>query len=51
MGYPLLADGRLVELEPRHRIAVPLNWQRTRLNTWLLDAMTKAAKSVGARHL
>uniref|UniRef100_A0A9E8CPB3 LysR family transcriptional regulator ArgP n=1 Tax=Bosea sp. NBC_00436 TaxID=2969620 RepID=A0A9E8CPB3_9HYPH len=51
MATPLLAQGRLVELEPLHRIAVPLNWQRTRLNTQLLDAMTKAVRQVAAQWL
>lgn len=51
MAAPLLAQGRLVELEPLHRIAVPLNWQRTRLNTQLLDAMTKAVRQVAAQWL
>lgn len=51
MAFPLIAEGRLVELPPLHRIAVPLNWQRTRLNTRLLDAMTKAVKAVAARQL
>ena len=51
MAAPLLAQGRLVELEPLHRIAVPLNWQRTRLNTQLLDAMTRAVRQVAAQWL
>lgn len=51
MAAPLLAEGRLVELQPLHRIAVPLNWQRTRLNTQLLDAMTRAVRQVAAQCL
>ncbi len=51
MAAPLLAQGRLVELQPLHRVAVPLNWQRTRLNTRLLDAMTKAVRQVAAQSL
>lgn len=51
MAAPLLAQGRLVELQPRHRIAVPLNWQRTRLNTQLLDSMTRAVRQVAAQSL
>lgn len=51
MASPLLAQGRLVELPPFHRIAVPLNWQRTRLNTQLLDTMTRAVRQVAAQCL
>lgn len=51
MAAPLFAQGRLVELQPLHRIAVPLNWQRTRLNTRLLDAMTTAVREVAAQWL
>lgn len=51
MAAPLFAQGRLVELQPLHRVAVPLNWQRTRLNTQLLDAMTRAVREVAARSL
>jgi len=51
MATPLLAQGRLVELPPLHRIAVPLNWQRTRLKTRLLDAMTRAVRQVAAQWL
>ncbi|WP_199087506.1 LysR family transcriptional regulator ArgP [Bosea sp. ASV33] len=51
MAAPWLAQGLLVELEPLHRIAVPLNWQRTRLNTQLLDVMTGAVRQVAAQRL
>jgi LysR family transcriptional regulator (chromosome initiation inhibitor) len=51
MAAPLLAQGRLIELKPRCRIAVTLNWQRTRLNTQLLDAMTRAVRQVAAQRL
>ena len=51
MAEPLLAQGRLIELQPRCRIAVTLNWQRTRLNTQLLDAMTRAVRQVAAQRL
>lgn len=51
MATPLLAQGRLVELQPLHRVAVPLNWQRTRLNTQLLDVMTRAVRQVAAQRL
>ena len=51
MAAPLFAQGRLVELQPPYRIAVPLNWQRTRLNTQLLDVMTRAVRQVAAQWL
>lgn len=51
MAEPLLAQGRLVELPPRHRLAVPLNWQRTRLKAGLLEAMTAAVQVEAAAHL
>lgn len=51
MAAPLFAQGRLVELQPPCRIAVPLNWQRTRLNTQLLDVMTRAVRQVAAQWL
>jgi LysR family transcriptional regulator (chromosome initiation inhibitor) len=51
MAAPLFAQGRLVELQPLHRTAVTLNWQRTRLNTRLLEAMTRAVRQVAAQSL
>lgn len=51
MVASLLAERRLVELKPHHRIVVPLNWQRTRLNTKLLDVMTMAVRQAATEFL
>lgn len=45
LAEPLLASGRLVELPPGRRIAVPLYWQRTRLAARLLDELTSAVRN------
>ncbi len=47
LAAPHLASGRLVELPPARRIAVPLYWQRTRLAARLLDRLTQAVLAAG----
>lgn len=47
LAAPHLASGRLVELPPARRIAVPLYWQRTRLAARLLDRLTLAVLAAG----
>lgn len=39
-----LADGRLVELKPRHRLTVDLHWQYARLEARLLGGLTEAVR-------
>ena len=47
LAAPHLASGRLVELLPGRRIAVPLYWQRTRLAARLLERLTQAVLAAG----
>jgi len=51
LAAPLIAEGRLIELAPRKRIAVTLYWQRTRLAARLLDQLTHAVRGVAAAAL
>jgi LysR family transcriptional regulator (chromosome initiation inhibitor) len=44
LALPHLANGRLVELLPGRRLAVPLYWQRTRLAAGLIDQLTAAVR-------
>lgn len=47
LTQPHLTSGRLIELPPRHRLKVPLYWQRTRLAARLLDQLTIAVREAG----
>jgi LysR family transcriptional regulator (chromosome initiation inhibitor) len=47
----LVEQGRLIELQPKMRVAVPLYWQRTRLAARLLDQLTKAVRTCAGREL
>lgn len=51
LAAPLVAEGRLVELVPRQRIAVSLYWQRTKLAALRLDRLTQAVRGVAAEVL
>ena len=46
-----LADGRLVELSPGHRLDVPLHWQHARIGARLLDDLTRHVVSAARRSL
>lgn len=51
LAEPHLAAGRLVELPPRHRVAVALYWQRSRLASRLLDQLTAAVRATAIEAL
>ena len=44
LAAPYLAEGRLIELPPVHRIEVNLYWQYNRLGIALLEQLTKAVR-------
>lgn len=46
-----LADGSLVELVPGRRLDIPLVWQRWRLDSPALDALTAAVRRAAAHAL
>jgi LysR family transcriptional regulator (chromosome initiation inhibitor) len=51
LAAPHLAAGRLVALAPDAPIDVPLVWQRARLGSALLDALTRAVTEAARRSL
>jgi LysR family transcriptional regulator (chromosome initiation inhibitor) len=51
IAEPHLAAGRLVELVPGARIAMPLHWQSSRVGAKLLDRLTAAVKIAARRAL
>jgi LysR family transcriptional regulator (chromosome initiation inhibitor) len=51
LAEPHLSTGRLVEMPPRRRIAIPLYWQRTRLSARLLEHLTRAVRKTAAETL
>ncbi|HEY1926170.1 MAG TPA: LysR family transcriptional regulator ArgP [Caulobacteraceae bacterium] len=51
LAEPHLSAGRLVEMPPRRRIAIPLYWQRTRLSAQLLEHLTRAVRNTASETL
>lgn len=51
MAKASLLDGQLVEIAPGQHLDVPLFWQRWRLDSPTLDALTASVRNVAARTL
>lgn len=51
LAAPLLASGRLVDLDRRVRVDVPLFWQHLRIAARLIDDLTAAVRAAAAEHL
>ena len=51
IAAPMLADGRLVELIPDHRISTPLYWQVSRQTAAALDPLTKGLRRAARKIL
>lgn len=51
LAEPLLADGRLIELDPGYRVDVTLHWTVPRLHLGVLKVLTDAVQAVAARRL
>lgn len=48
LAEPLIAEGRLVELEPRTRLDVPLFWRHLRITSHLIDDLTRAVREASS---
>ena len=51
LAAPLLASGRLVDLDPRVRVETPLFWQHLRITARLIAELTSAVRTAAAEHL
>jgi LysR family transcriptional regulator (chromosome initiation inhibitor) len=51
LAAPFLASGRLVDLDPRVRVDVPLFWQHLRIAARLMSDLTSAVLIAAADHL
>ncbi|CAN7583596.1 LysR family transcriptional regulator ArgP [Phenylobacterium sp. LjRoot219] len=51
LAAPLLASGRLIDLDPRVRVDVPLFWQHLRITSRLIDDLTSAVREAAKEFL
>jgi LysR family transcriptional regulator (chromosome initiation inhibitor) len=51
LARPEFEAGRLVELVPGRHLEVPLHWQRWRLDSLLLEALTASVKKAAGAWL